>query len=254
MRDSLKGRVALVTGSSLGIGRASAFALAARGAFVVCNGLQDDEDLASVAMATGGTSIVGGVSNPSQANEIVGRIESQYGPVSILVSTPRAIDHGVFYELDIAGWWNTIQLNLNAAFALIQRTIQGMKGHNGGRIIVISSEAGVEGRSNSSGFAASMAGLIALAKSLGRELGPEGILVNAVAPGALEAKDLGLECETRGERVEQVGQDYADWPPIGRLGRVEEVAACVAFLASTCGSAYVGQVLQPNGGTIRCFA
>ena len=120
-----------------------------------------------------------------------------------------------------------------------------------GRIVIIASEFGVVGWANASAYSASKAGLISLTKTLGRELGPEGILVNAIAPGIMDTPQLDVDAEDAGVSPEEIRRRYAAETPIGRIGRTEEMAALAAFLAPTRPGAFVGQILQPNGGTTR---
>jgi NAD(P)-dependent dehydrogenase (short-subunit alcohol dehydrogenase family) len=126
-----------------------------------------------------------------------------------------------------------------------------MRSRGTGRIVIIASEFGVVGWINATAYAASKAGLISLTKTLGRELGPEGILVNAIAPGIMDTPQLDVDAADAGVSPEEIRRRYADESPIGRIGRPEEIAATVAFLAGDGATALTGQILQPNGGTTR---
>ena len=129
-----------------------------------------------------------------------------------------------------------------------------MREPGGGRIVIIASEFGVVGWANASAYAASKTGLISLTKTLGRELGPENILVNAIAPGSWTRPSSTWTPRDAGVSPEEIRRRYAADSPIGRIGRPEEIAALATFLATDAAGAFVGQILQPNGGTTRGFA
>jgi 2-hydroxycyclohexanecarboxyl-CoA dehydrogenase len=133
----------------------------------------------------------------------------------------------------------------------VRAVLPGMRRRGGGRIVIIASEFGVVGWPNATAYSASKTGLISLTKTLGRELGPEGILVNAVAPGIMDTPQLDVDAEDAGVSPEEIRRRYAADSPMGRIGRPEEIAALVAFLGSDGAGALVGQILQPNGGTTR---
>ncbi len=121
-------------------------------------------------------------------------------------------------------------------------------------IVLIASGWGVIGQANATAYAASKAGLVALAKGLGRELGPQGILTNAIAPGFIDTEQLQVDADDAGLTLDEMRQVYAEQIPIGRLASVDDIAGVVAFLAGPWSSAFVGQVLQPTGGITRTRA
>jgi 2-hydroxycyclohexanecarboxyl-CoA dehydrogenase len=129
--------------------------------------------------------------------------------------------------------------------------LPGMRQLSGGRIVIISSEWGVIGWPNATAYAASKAGLISLGKTLGRELAPENIITNVVAPGVIDTPQLENDARDAGVSAEEIKACYAAETPMGRIGRPDEVAATVAFLAREGSAALVGQIVQPNGGTTR---
>jgi len=129
-----------------------------------------------------------------------------------------------------------------------------MRRLGGGRIVIVSSEWGVTGWSNATAYAASKAGLISFGKTLARELAPEGIITNVVAPGVIDTPQLENDARDAGVSLEEVKTRYAAETPLGRIGHPEEIAATVAFLARKDSAAFVGQVIQPNGGTTRSGA
>jgi 2-hydroxycyclohexanecarboxyl-CoA dehydrogenase len=120
--------------------------------------------------------------------------------------------------------------------------------------VIIASEFGVVGWANATAYSASKMGLISLTKTLGRELGPENILVNAIAPGIMDTPQLDVDAVDAGVSPEEIRRRYAADSPMGRIGRPEEIAALAAFLSTDGAGAFVGQILQPNGGTTRGFA
>jgi NAD(P)-dependent dehydrogenase (short-subunit alcohol dehydrogenase family) len=120
-----------------------------------------------------------------------------------------------------------------------------------GRIVLVSSEWGVVGWPNATAYSASKAGLISLGKTLGRELAPENIITNVVAPGVTDTPQLEVDARDAGVTLEEIKARYAAETPLGRIGHPEEVAATIAFLAGEGSTALVGQVIQPNGGTTR---
>ena len=159
-----------------------------------------------------------------------------------------------FLEHDPDDWWRNVDVNLSGTFFLVRSALPGMRELGGGRIVIIASEFGVVGWANASAYAASKMGLISFTKTLGRELGPENILVNAIAPGIMDTPQLDVDARDAGVSPEEIRRRYAAETPIGRIGRPEEIAALATFLTTDAAGAFVGQILQPNGGTTRGFA
>jgi NAD(P)-dependent dehydrogenase (short-subunit alcohol dehydrogenase family) len=139
-------------------------------------------------------------------------------------------------------------------FRLIQAVIPGMRAAGHGRIVIIASGWGVIGHPNATAYAASKAGLIALTKGLGRELGPQGILANAIAPSYIDTEQLRVDAADAGISLDEMRQRYRDLVPVRRLASPDDIAAAVSFLAGPGSSAVVGQVLQPSGGVTRTRA
>lgn len=249
--NALEGTVALVTGAAQGIGRATALRLAADGATVVANDREPSPELDEVAKACGGVAAVADVSDHEAVQEMVARVEAGVGPVGLLVANAAYMSMGRFLEQDEADWWRHIDTNLSGTFYLVRSVLPGMRRLSGGRIVIISSEWGVIGWPNATAYAASKAGLISLGKTLGRELAPENIITNVVAPGVIDTPQLENDARDAGVSAEEIKARYAAETPIGRIGRPEEVAATVAFLAREGSAALVGQIVQPNGGTTR---
>ena len=251
MQTPLTGRLALVTGAAQGIGAAIARRLAADGATVAVNDLTDDEGLAAVVAATGGFPAVGDVSAPDVATLVDG-IERDRGPVEVLVCNAAYMSMAPFDEDDEDDWWRVVEVNLAGTFRLIQAVLPGMRRAGGGNIVVIASEWGVIGWPEASAYSASKAGLIALVKTLGRELARENITVNAVAPGVVDTPQLLVDAASAGVSLDEMRTRYGIDAPMGRIGRPEEIASAVALLARNDVGAMVGQTLQINGGSTRC--
>jgi NAD(P)-dependent dehydrogenase (short-subunit alcohol dehydrogenase family) len=241
---------ALVTGAARGIGRAIAVRLAAGGAKVVVNDKEPSAALDELAASIGGTAAPADVSDRDQVAGLVARA----GPVGTLVCNAAYMTMGPFAGHPAADWWKVIDTNLTGTFHLIQAVLPGMREAGGGRIVIVTSYWGVTGWPNATAYAASKAGLISLTKTLGRELAPEGIIVNAVAPGVIATPQLEVDARDAGVSVEEVQRRYAEGIPLGRVGQPAEIADAVAFLASPRVGAMVGQILQVNGGEIRCRA
>ncbi|OPX06253.1 SDR family NAD(P)-dependent oxidoreductase [Mycobacterium sp. AT1] len=253
METPLRGRLALVTGAAQGIGAAIARRLAADGADVAVNDLTDGESLAEVVAATGGFPAVGDVSAPDVATLVDG-IERDRGPVDVLVCNAAYMSMAPFGEDDEDDWWRVVEVNLAGTFRLIQAVLPGMRRAGGGNIVVIASEWGVIGWPDASAYSASKAGLIALVKTLGRELARENITVNAVAPGVVDTPQLLVDAASAGVSLDEMRRRYGTDIPMGRIGRPEEIASAVALLARNDIGAMVGQTLQINGGSTRCRA
>jgi NAD(P)-dependent dehydrogenase (short-subunit alcohol dehydrogenase family) len=249
--NALEATVALVSGAAQGIGRATALRLAADGATVVANDREPSPELDEVAKVCGGVAVVADVSDHEAVQEMVARVEAGVGPVGLLVANAAYMSMGRFLEQDEAGWWRHIDTNLSGTFYLVRSVLPGMRRLSGGRIVIISSEWGVIGWPNATAYAASKAGLISLGKTLGRELASENIITNVVAPGVIDTPQLENDARDAGVSAEEMKARYAAETPLGRIGRPEEVAATVAFLAREESAALVGQIVQPNGGTTR---
>jgi 2-hydroxycyclohexanecarboxyl-CoA dehydrogenase len=249
--NPLAGTVALVTGAAQGIGRATALRLAAEGAVVAVNDREPSPELDEVAKACGGPTAAADVSNPEAVEEMVARIVNSMGPIGLLVANAAYMSMGSFLDQEEADWWRQVDTNLSGTFYLVRSVLPGMRQLAGGRIVIISSEWGVIGWSNATAYSASKAGLIAFGKTLGRELAPENIITNVIAPGVVDTPQLENDARDAGVPAEEIRARYASETPLGHIGRPEDVAATVAFLAREGSAALVGQIVQPNGGTTR---
>lgn len=246
----LVGRVCFVTGSRRGIGRAIALAFAREGAHVVVNYQpmrELPEDLvAQVEAESAGTqalAVMGDVSEETDVRRMINEILSEFGRIDVLVNNAGISGSKDFVNLTVEEWDNYIRVNLRSAFLCTHFAVPSMIQQRYGRIINISSQVGQRGAARLAHYAASKAALIGLTKSLARELGPYNITVNAVAPGPILTDMLKYhEPEWFDKMKAQL--------PLGRLGKPEEVAPSVVFLATEDGALYTGQTLGPNCGDV----
>jgi 2-hydroxycyclohexanecarboxyl-CoA dehydrogenase len=249
-----RGRVALVTGAARGLGQATALRLAADGYTVAVNDITDDGQLTQLAERIGGIAVPADISDPSAGPDMVAAVTDQAGPVGVLVANAAAMAMSPFLDAEPALWWRQIDVNLSGHFRLIQAVIPAMRAAGHGRIVIIASGWGVIGHPNATAYAASKAGLIALTKGLGRELGPSGILTNAIAPAYIDTEQLRVDADDAGISLAEMRRRYRELVPIGQLASPEDIAAAVAFLAGPASSAVIGQILQPSGGVTRTRA
>jgi NAD(P)-dependent dehydrogenase (short-subunit alcohol dehydrogenase family) len=246
--------VALVTGAAQGLGHATALRLAADGFAVAVNDISDDGRLAGLAARTGGLAVAGDIADPGAVTAMTAEVVARLGGITVLVANAAAMEMGPFLTQDSAVWWRQVEVNLSGHFRLVQAVVPHMRAAGGGRIVLIASGWGVIGHPNATAYAASKAGLIALAKGLGRELGPQGILTNAIAPAYIDTEQLRVDAADAGITLAEMRERYRELVPTGQLASTGDIAAAVAFLAGQGGSAFVGQVLQPSGGVTRTRA
>lgn len=240
--------ISLVTGAAQGIGSAIARRLAAGGAKVAVNDKERTAALDRLATELGGIATPADVSDASQVRAMVAHI----GQVDTLVCNAAYMTMSPLLSHPPEDWWKIIDTNLTGTFHLIQAVLPGMLSQGRGRIVIVTSYWGVTGWPNATAYAASKAGLIALTKTLGRELAPHGVVVNAVAPGVTATPQLEVDAKDAGVSLDEIQRRYAQNIPIGHIGQPEEIADAVAFLADPLVGAMVGQILQVNGGEIRC--
>ncbi|GLZ07313.1 3-oxoacyl-ACP reductase [Actinomadura sp. NBRC 104412] len=244
--------VALVTGAGGGLGRAVARRLASDGHLVALTDRPGGPPIDELAEELGGISEPADVADPESVERMVSAVQEEAGePVGILVAGAAYMTMAPLAEHDLDDWWRVVDTNLGGAFACVQAVLPGMSERGGGRMVLIASEWGVIGWPNATAYAASKAGLIALTKSLGRELGPLHIAVNAVAPSVIDTPQLEVDARDAGVPVEEIRARYAARVPLGRIATPDEIAAAVSFLADDRLPTLVGQVLHINGGTTR---
>jgi 3-oxoacyl-[acyl-carrier protein] reductase len=245
----LNGKVALVTGSSSGIGRATAEALAANGARVAIN-FHRNEAGASAAQAqitaAGGSAIViqADVTQASDVQSLVEQTVAEFGPIDILVNNAGSlIERLKILELTEERWDEVIDLNLKSAFLCCKSVAGSMMERKAGAIINVSSIAGRNGGAlGSIHYSTAKGGLITFTKGLAKELGPFGVRVNAVSPGVIDTP-----YHEQFSSPEMM-KTYAGTIPLGRVGTPPEVARVICFLASDAASYLAGETIEINGG------
>jgi NAD(P)-dependent dehydrogenase (short-subunit alcohol dehydrogenase family) len=241
----LNGRVALVTGASRGIGRAIALRLAEAGAHIGINYIADQgaaESLQAEIEALGQRAVLlrADAADEEAVDQMFVRLEAELGPVSILVNNAGIDPVTPIADMDAAEWKRVIDVNLTGPFLCTRRAIAGMTA--GSSIINLTSIHDSTPRLGSSHYSASKAGLVMLTKTAALELGPRGIRVNAIAPGAIET-------DINRERIVAFGPDaWKRWIPLGRVGQATEIAELAAFLASDAASYITGAVMYADGG------
>ncbi len=238
-------RTAFITGASRGIGRACAMALSDAGArvAVAARSLDQLEELAGQLRAQGreAFAVAMDMSSADSVKEALGKTAKDFGPVAILVNNAGITKDGLAMRMKKEDWDSVIATNLTGAFLAIQQVLPGMMRERWGRIINISSVVGESGNPGQANYVASKAGLIGLTKAIAQEMGSRNITVNAVAPGYVETDmTQGLAQELKDKMLEHI--------PLKRIGRPEDVAAAVRFLASDEASYITGHVLDVNGG------
>lgn len=244
----LTGKTALITGAARGIGKAIALKFAQEGANIAFTDLFVDEEHGGLAtereIAALGVKVKGYASNAAdfaQTAETVNQIKADFGSIDILVNNAGITKDTLMLKMTEQEWDAVIAVNLKSAFNYIHACTPIMMHQRGGSIINMSSVVGVHGNAGQCNYSASKAGMIALAKSIGQELGRRGVRANAIAPGFIEtAMTEALPNDVRKAWIENI--------PLRRAGRVEDIANVATFLASDLSSYISGQVIQVDGG------
>jgi len=242
----LDGRIALVTGGSRGIGAAICEELAAAGATVAVNyarNAQLAEQVSGRIREAGGSaeSVAGDISTAAGAAGLVEQVESEVGPIAILVNNAGITRDDLIMRLSEEAWRDVIDTNLGGAFFTCRAVARPMMKRRGGAIVNMTSIVGVRGNAGQTNYAASKAGLIGLTKSLARELASRTITVNAIAPGYIETAMTAILTDDQKTAMTQ-------HIPLGRVGTDTDIAHAVAFLASEEASYITGHTLDVNGG------
>jgi 3-oxoacyl-[acyl-carrier protein] reductase len=240
----LTGKVAFVTGSTRGIGLAIARALHGAGAKVAIVG-REQARAAAVAAELGerAAGFACDVADAGQVEAAIAAAESVLGPIEVLVNNAGLTRDNILLRLTDADWDAVLDANLKGAFHTTRAVIKGMMKRRAGRIVNITSIVGLTGNKGQANYAASKAGLIGFTKSVAKEYASRGILVNCVAPGFIETDmTAALPDAARASLLENIA--------LGRLGRPEDVAGAVLFLASDLAAYVTGQVLVVDGGMV----
>jgi 3-oxoacyl-[acyl-carrier protein] reductase len=244
---TLDGRVAVVTGASQGIGRACAIELARRGASValLARNQQKLEEVAQEIAAAGGKAraFSTDIENEEQIKAAFKAVIADLGKIDILVNNAGITRDQLIMRMKRADWDAVLNTNLTSAYLCTQQAISSMLKQRWGRIINVTSIFGQMGQAGQANYASSKAGLIGLTMAVAREVGSRNITCNAVAPGFIEtAMTSVLSDELKQSALKAI--------PLGRVGTPEEVAHCVAFLASNDAAYITGHVLNVNGGML----
>lgn len=242
----LEGKVALITGAARGIGKSIAMKFANEGADIAFTDLNRDENMEATEkeLEALGVKAKGYASNAAdfaQTEDVVAKIKEDFGHIDILVNNAGITKDGLMMRMTEAQWDAVIAVNLKSAFNFIHAVLPIMMRQRNGSIINMASVVGVHGNAGQANYAASKAGLIALAKSIAQEVGSRGIRANAIAPGFIEtAMTAALP--------EDIRKEWAMKIPLRRAGQVEDIANVATFLASDMSSYVSGQVIQVDGG------
>lgn len=243
--SALKGKVALVTGASRGIGKGIALALGVAGATVAgtATTAAGADGITQALAATGisGSGYALDVNDPLQVDAALAAIQQQWGDIGILVNNAGITRDNLLMRMKDDEWDAIMSTNLKSVYRLSKAVMRGMMKARTGRIINITSVIGAMGNAGQSNYAAAKAGVEGFSKALAREIGSRNITVNCVAPGFIDT-DMTREL-SESQRTGLVGQI-----PLGRLGTVDDVAGAVVFLASDAASYMTGCTLHVNGG------
>ena len=239
----LEGKTALITGAARGIGKAIALMYASEGCNIAFTDLEINLDTEKEIAALGvkAKSYASNAADFAQTEEVVKAVKEEFGSIDILVNNAGITKDGLMLRMTEQQWDAVIAVNLKSAFNFIHACIPVMMRQRGGSIINMASVVGVHGNAGQANYAASKAGLIALAKSIAQEMGPKGIRANAIAPGFIETA-------MTAQLPDEVREQWKQKIPLRRGGQVEDIANVATFLASDLSSYVSGQVIQVDGG------
>jgi acetoacetyl-CoA reductase len=234
-------RVALVTGGTRGIGRAIVERLCADGMKVAAGYSGNDEAAEALKRETGAMVIKGNVGNFADCRHAVDAVEKELGPIDVLVNNAGITRDGVFHKMTSEQWSEVIRVNMDSLFNMTRQVIEGMREREWGRIVNISSINGQKGQMGQTNYSAAKAGMIGFTKALALENARKGVTVNCIAPGYIDTEMVqAVPPEVLKSIVGQI--------PVGRLGRGDEIADMVAFLAGERAGYVTGATLSLNGG------
>ena len=239
----LEGKTALITGAARGIGKAIALKFASEGANIAFTDLAITEETEQELAALGvkAKSYASNAADFAQTEEVVKAVKEDFGSIDILVNNAGITKDGLMLRMTEQQWDAVIAVNLKSAFNFIHACVPVMMRQRGGSIINMASVVGVHGNAGQANYAASKAGLIALAKSIAQEMGPKGIRANSIAPGFIETA-------MTAQLSEEIREEWKKKIPLRRGGQVEDIANVATFLASDLSSYVSGQVIQVDGG------
>ncbi|WP_423202702.1 3-oxoacyl-ACP reductase FabG [Legionella nagasakiensis] len=242
---NLQEKIALVTGASRGIGKAVALTLAQKGAYVVGTATTD-QGAAAISRAfqqesLAGHGVVLDVTNKESVEQMMTQLSDQNQLPNILVNNAGITCDNLLLRMEDEEWYRVIETNLNSVFRLTKACLKPMFRARWGRIISIGSVVGISGNSGQTNYTAAKAGLIGFSKSLAQEIGSRGITVNVVAPGFIDT-------DMTAALPDMVKEEMLKRIPLRRLGKVEDIAEVVAFLASDHGNYITGETIHVNGG------
>jgi 3-oxoacyl-[acyl-carrier protein] reductase len=248
----LKGKVALITGASRGIGAAAAIRFAAAGADVIVNYNRAELEAARVVnkvrnLGTRAISVQADVSRFEEVERLFRRSVESFGKIDILVANAGVWKGGAIDKLTPQEYRETFEINVTGVFACCQEAAKLMKEQREGNIITVSSTAGQRGEPLHSHYAASKGAVISLTKALASELGPYGIRVNSVAPGWVDT-DMAADPLRIPAELEKINSGI----PLGRVASADDIAGPILFLASDLARHITGEVLNVNGGSVLC--
>ena len=240
----LNGKKVLVTGASGGIGKAIAMELSSSGADLCLTG-RNESELENLQKIIGGNCqiIISDLSNSEGISNLADQAQDIMGQIDILVNNAGITKDNLFMRMSEDDWNEVININLNSIFKLTKQLIKGMIKRRYGRIINITSVIGVAGGAGQSNYSASKAGIIAMSKSLAQEVGSRSVTVNSIAPGFIETN---MTAELSDDRKEDILRSIS----VGRLGKPDDIAGAVCFLASDKASYITGQTIHINGGML----
>lgn len=244
----LKGKTAVITGSGRGLGKAIALKLAGMGANIVLNDIESSVavDETAIEFRKSGYNVLvtkGDVRNPDDVDAMISKALEVFGSVDILVNNAGITKDNLMLRISEKDWDDVLDINLKGAFLCTKAVARAMMKQKSGKIINISSVAGVMGNAGQANYSASKAGLIGLTKTTAKELASRGITCNAVAPGIIKSKMTDV-------LPEKVKENYLNNIPLGRFGTPEDVADVVSFLASKLSDYVTGQVIHIDGGLV----
>ncbi len=239
-------KVALVTGASRGIGRATAEAFARAGYQVAANYCRSKEQIEqfSAQMEREGCAVIpvqADVSDPEQVERMVQTVQRRFGHIDVLVCNAGIARQGLLTDFSPADWRQMMAVNLDGTFYCCRSVLPGMIRRQSGCIITTSSIWGITGASCEVPYSAAKAGIIGLTRALAKEVGPSGIRVNCIAPGVIDT-------EMNGNLTPEVMAQLREETPLGTIGTPKQVADLALYLAGEGASFLTGQVISPNGG------